>query len=223
MTRGGLAVAGLVAIAVIGNAARSAFRAGRGSDRGQAVHLLGSTSSRTVQQQGEATAAPAPDQAAESELASATQVVTMKVTPASAPQVNATSSPAATASVTAPHGMMLKVPVGRTELDDSMYVERGADSAVVHFDTEMGRTRRRDKFEATIRATLPTLYGAQAESLLAAIPDGGITGDRDLVSEVAASGVRLPIATGGTLELRPVTRPGRDGPLVVGYRARVTP
>ena len=59
--------------------------------------------------------------------------------------------------------------------------------------------------------------------MLAAIPDGGITGDRNLVSEVAASGVRLPIATGGTLELWPVTRPGRDGPLVVGYWARVTP
>ena len=59
--------------------------------------------------------------------------------------------------------------------------------------------------------------------MLAAIPDGGITGDRDLVSDVAASGVRLPVAAGGTLELWPVTRPGRDGPLVVGYRVRITP
>jgi hypothetical protein len=222
MTRSGLALAGVVVIAVIGNAAVSAFRAGRAAGA-QPVHLLGSTTSRTVQQQGEAMAAPAPEQAAASEHAAATQVVTMSVAPASAPRVNTPSSPAAAPAVTPAQGMTLKVPVGRTELRDSMYVERGGDSAVVHFDTEMARTRRRDKFEATLRATLPLLYGARVESMLATIPDGGLTGDRDLVSEVAATGVRLPIATGGTLDLLPVTRPGRDGPLVVGYRVRVTP
>ena len=119
--------------------------------------------------------------------------------------------------------LTLKVPEGRTGLRDSMYVERGADSAVVHFDTELARTRRRDKFEATVRATLPVLYGARVDSMLATLPAGAITGDRDLVSEVAVRGVRLPVPAGGTLELWPVTRPGRDGPLVVGYRARVTP
>ena len=74
-----------------------------------------------------------------------------------------------------------------------------------------------------MRATLPILYGIAADSMLAALPEGAITGNRDLVSEVAVRGVRLPVPTGGTLELWPVTRPGRDGPLVVGYRVRVTP
>jgi hypothetical protein len=115
------------------------------------------------------------------------------------------------------------VPEGRTGLRDSMYVERGADSAVVHFDTELARTRRRDKFEATVRATLPVLYGARVDSMLATLPAGAITGDRDLVSEVAVRGVRQPLTAGGTLELWPVTPPRRDGPQVVGYRARVTP
>ena len=104
-----------------------------------------------------------------------------------------------------------------------MYVERDADSAVVHFDTELARTRRRDKFEATVRATLPVLYGAGIDSMLTALPEGAIAGDRDLVNEVAVRGVRLPVPAGGTLELWPLTRPGRDGPLVVGYRVRITP
>lgn len=119
--------------------------------------------------------------------------------------------------------MTLKVPLGRSGLRDSMYVERDADSAVVHFDTEMGRTRRRDKFETTVRATLPILYGPAVDSMLTALPEGAVTGNRDLVSEVAVHGVRLPVPSGGTLELWPVTRPGRDGLLVVGYRVRVTP
>ena len=75
--------------------------------------------------------------------------------------------------------MALKVPTGRTELGDSMYVERGGDSAVVHFDTEMGRTRRRDKFEATLRATLPrctvpTSNRCSPPSLMAASRGTGI-------------------------------------------------
>jgi hypothetical protein len=223
MTRGGVTVAGLVIAAVIGNAAVSALRAGRGSDGSRAGQVVANGATHTVQQQGEAVTVPAPEQTAPSEHAVATQVVSMSVAPASASPVHATSNPVAAPGVTPMPAMALKVPTGRTELRDSMYVERGGDSAVVHFDTEMGRTRRRDKFEATLRATLPLLYGVHVESMLAAIPDGGITGERDLVSDVAASGVRLPMSTGGTLELRPVTRPGRDGPLVVGYRVRVTP
>ena len=136
--------------------------------------------------------------------------------------IKAESAAKPVADVKPAAAMTLKVPVGRTGLRDSMYVDRDADSVVVHFDTELGRTRRRDKFETTVRVTLPMLYGALADSMLAALPEGTITGGRDLVSEVAVRGVRLPVPEGGTLELWPVTRPGRDGPLVVGYRARVT-
>jgi hypothetical protein len=181
----------------------SAVRAqGRKSGR-EPLQLLASTATSTVRQQGAPVAPSATDSAASMHAAGA---ATKAAPPAKA----------------AP-GFTLKVPEGRTGLRDSMYVERSADSVVVHFDTELARTRRRDKFETTVRVTLPVLYGALADSMLAALPEGAITGGLDLVSEVAVRGVRLAIPTGGTLELWPVTRPGRDGPLVVGYRARVTP
>ena len=206
-------LAGLVVVAVIGNAVLTALRSPTRTSAKQPVHLLASTTSSTVRQQGEAVAEPAP--------VSATPVGATPVStaPASTPPVRSSSTPA-----TAPlHAMTLKVPLGRSGLRDSMYVERDADSAVVHFDTEMGRTRRRDKFETTVRATLPILYGPAVDSMLTALPEGAVTGNRDLVSEVAVHGVRLPVPSGGTLELWPVTRPGRDGLLVVGYRVRVTP
>jgi len=213
MARSGGALAGLVVLAVIGNAALTALRSPARASAKQPVRLLASTTSSTVRQQGEALADAAP--------ASAMPVSAASAVPA---PVSAAPQPSRIATVTtAPHAMTLKVPVGRSGLRDSMYVERDADSAVVHFDTELGRTRRRDKFETTVRATLPILYGIAADSMLAALPEGAITGNRDLVSEVAVRGVRLPVPAGGTLELWPVTRPGRDGPLVVGYRVRVTP
>jgi hypothetical protein len=119
--------------------------------------------------------------------------------------------------------LALVIPAGRTDLIDGVYVERAGDSAEVHFDTEAARTRRRDKFEQTVRATLPALYGARADSLLVAIPGGEITGGKDLIGELAVHGIRVPLGSGDTLMLRPQTRPGRDGPLVVSYRVRVTP
>jgi hypothetical protein len=200
LARVGLVLAGCVVIAVAGNAALSALRAS-GKARGKEPwQLLASTTMSTVRQQGSPATAPA-----------------------AASRGNAVSS-TKTAEIAKPTlRFTLKVPEGRTGLRDSMYVERTGDSAVVHFDTELARTRRRDKFETTVRITLPVLYGAPADSMLAALPAGAITGGRDLVSEVAVRGVRLAIPTGGTLELWPVTRPGRDGPLVVGYRVRVTP
>jgi hypothetical protein len=195
-----MVLGGVVVVAVIGNAALSAWRSSSKARGREPWQLLASTTMSTVRQQGEPTKAPATAAAPKS-----IAVAKMVASPTPAPKFT------------------LKVPEGRTGLRDSMYVEREADSAVVHFDTELGRTRRRDKFETTVRITLPVLYGALADSMLAALPAGAITGGRDLVSEVAVRGVRLAIPTGGTLELWPVTRPGRDGPLVVGYRARVTP
>lgn len=211
LTRVGLMLAGVVVVAVVGNAAVSALRTSAKERAREPFHLLASTSTTSsVRQQGAPTAnsvgsngAGAPGKAATSTNASS----------------NANAPPGAKPA----HALTLKVPLGRTGLRDSMYVERDADSVVVHFDTELARTRRRDKFEATVRTTLPVLYGVAMDSMLAALPGGAITGGRDLVNEVAVRGVRLPVPAGGTLELWPVTRPGRDGPLVVGYRARVTP
>ena len=188
-------------VAVIGNAAVSAWRTSSRVRGKEPWQLLASTTMSTVRQQGSPMKAPATTPEASKGGTSAKLAVPPKVAPR----------------------FTLKVPAGRTGLRDSMYVERDGDSAVVHFDTELARTRRRDKFETTVRITLPVLYGALADSMLSALPEGAITGGRDLVSEVAVRGVRLAIPTGGTLELWPVTRPGRDGPLVVGYRVRVTP
>ncbi len=213
MTRVAGALASVAVLAVIGNAALKAWRSPDRMNAKQPVHLLASTTSNTVRQQGEAVGGPESLNAAP-----------VSAAPVSAAPAGVSPQPAKAAPVaTAPHAMTLEVPAGRSELRDSMYVERNADSAVVHFDTEMGRTRRRDKFETTVRTTLPLLYGARADSMLATLPEGGITGDHDLVSEVASHGVKLPVPGGGTLDLLPVTRPGRAGPLVVGYRVRVTP
>lgn len=200
LTRAGAILGGLIVVAVLGNALVSALRTSSAKRGKEPLQLLASTSTSTVRQQG----APA-------------------TTSATAPAGSAASPAKIAPDVKPAPKFTLKVPEGRTGLRDSMYVERTADSVVVHFDTELGRTRRRDKFETTLRITLPVLYGTLADSMLAALPEGAITGGRDLVSEVAVRGVRLAIPTGGTLELWPVTRPGRDGPLVVGYRARVTP
>ena len=201
LLRVGVVLGGLVVVAVLGNAVVSAWRASSRMRTKEPLQLLASTTTSAVRQQG----APVP-----------------AAVPA-VPSAERTTSPAKSVDAVKPALLTLKVPEGRTGLRDSMYVDRHADTAVVHFDTEFARTRRRDKFEATVRATLPVLYGARVDSLLAALPEGAITGARDLVSEVAVRGVRLPVPAGGTLELWPVTRPGRDGPLVVGYRARATP
>lgn len=113
------------------------------------------------------------------------------------------------------------VAAGRTELPDGLSVVRAGDSLVVHFDTELGRTRRPEKFERIVRATLPMIYGAGADSLLAGVPSGAIAGAGELLTELPAHGLRLPAGDGWSLVVRPETRPGRDGPLVVRYIATV--
>jgi hypothetical protein len=115
-----------------------------------------------------------------------------------------------------------RVPEGRTELRDSMYVVRAGSSATVYFDTPLARTRRRDKFEAIVRATLPAVYGAAADSLLAAVPAGRLVrqGD-DLLGALPTRGLRLPAGAGWSVALWPETRAGQQGPLVVAYRATV--
>ena len=197
LIRAGAGVAGLIVVVVAGASAMSAWRAPARSRAPEPLRLLAST---TVQQ-----ASP------KSSSDPTAPVAAPPAAPAPAP-VSRGSRPLA-----------LVIPAGRTDLTESVYVERVADSVVVHFDTELGRTRRRDKFEQLVRATLPALYGARADSLLASIPAGGLTDGRDLITELAVRGIHLPLAAGDTLVLWPQTRPGRDGPLVVSYRARLTP
>lgn len=110
---------------------------------------------------------------------------------------------------------------GRTELPDGLYAERKGGTVYVHFDTPLARTRRRDKLEHVIRATLPTVFGPTADSALARIPAGQLTAEQNPVTELPAKGMWVPLRNGWTLAVWPETRPGQDGPLVVSYRAMV--
>jgi hypothetical protein len=112
---------------------------------------------------------------------------------------------------------------GRTELVDGMYAERKGAEVTVHFDTELARTRRRDKFENVVRQTLPAVFGTRADSILAAVPVGEMARGGDLLGELPARGIRLPASGGWAITVWPETRPGQDGPLVVSYRASIAP
>ncbi|HEX5830740.1 MAG TPA: hypothetical protein VFY16_07175 [Gemmatimonadaceae bacterium] len=111
---------------------------------------------------------------------------------------------------------------GRTELGEGMFALRHGDSVTVNFDTELGRTRRPEKFEATVRATLPRVHGVTGTRALAGAPEGSIASAGDLLTVLPARGARLAADDGWSLVVTPVTRPGRDGPIVVAYVATVT-
>ena len=112
------------------------------------------------------------------------------------------------------------LPQGRTNLPDSLFAVRSGDTVVVHFDTSPARTRRGDKFERIVRQTLRAVYGPVADTLLAAVPEGRLAASKALVTDLPKRGIRLG-PTGRRLMLWPETRPGRDGPLVVGYRTTI--
>ena len=110
---------------------------------------------------------------------------------------------------------------GRSELRDSLFALRDGANVEVHFDRPMARTRRADKFERIVRATLPQVYGASADSILGRIREGEIAGAGDLLNDLPQRGLHWPVGNGMTMSLYPVTRPGQDGPLVVTYRVSV--
>lgn len=110
---------------------------------------------------------------------------------------------------------------GRTALADGMFAERAGDTVRVHFDMPMTRTRRPDKFERIVRATLPAVYGPRADSVLAAAAPG-VLAPAGLVADAPERGIHLPVSGGWTMSLWPETRPGHDGPLVVTYRVIVS-
>jgi hypothetical protein len=131
--------------------------------------------------------------------------------PVSAPPAGV-AAPARAVAAIAP-----RIAEGRTELRDGLFAIRRGDSVVVHFDTPHARTRRPDKFERIVRATLAEVYGAPVESALAMLPEGEVARQGELLTELPARGVHLALPGGGRLALWPATRPGRDGPLVVTY------
>ena len=215
LARGGAAVLSLAVIAAVGVAAATALRA-----RGRS-----SSSEPTAQRE------PAPPDSADT-LAVATDTLgstppaptvakeNLPVPAATTPAASAAPSPvrissAAPASVAA----LPLVPVGRTPLRDTMVADRAGDTVRVSFDLLLSRTRRPDKFEAIVRSTLPQVYGALADSALRALPVGAVARAGDLITTLPETGFHIPIAGGRSIAVWPETRVGRDGPLVVAYRA----
>jgi hypothetical protein len=184
----------------------------RASPKTAAVPKRDSTlvvASATVVQQGAPSAASAVAD-------SAAQLVSTTAAPAK-------DSSAPRPAEVAPPAPLIRpvIPIGRTDLKDSVYLERRGDTVVVHFDASPTRTRRADKFEAIVRQTLHSVYGAVADTLLAAVPAGSLVAPNELVTTLPSRGVRLTSAGGAHIQLWPETRPGRDGPLVVAYRTVV--
>jgi hypothetical protein len=202
IARGGAATLALGMIVAVGIAAVGAWRTRAGAS-GRYPRLLATPPS----------AAPA-DSAAQSSRGVAN----------AAEPTNGTALPGAPAGVAsvaaaAPGALTPMIPVGRTMLRDTMVAERMGDTVRVSFDLLLTRTRRPDKFEAIMRATLPQVYGAMADSALRSLPVGSVARAGDLLSTLPERGLRIPASDGTTIAVWPETRAGRDGPLVVAYRA----
>ena len=137
------------------------------------------------------------------------------------PAPRAGTTPTASPAAVAPSeraALRPAIPEGRRELGDSMFAVREGPNVTVHFDTETLRTRFDWKFEGVVRATLPLVYGEVTRTALDSIPSGTLVRGGDLLTDLPSRG--FPIAVGEEqLRVWPITRPGRDGPLVVGYRA----
>jgi hypothetical protein len=133
------------------------------------------------------------------------------VATAGAPAANAPSAPSRRS------GLHPVISEGRRELGDSIFAVRDGEAVTVHFDTELLRTRFDWKFEGVVRATLPLVYGDTTRGALDSIPSGSLVRGGDLLTDLPERGI--PIVIGDErLRVWPITRPGRDGPLVVGYR-----
>ena len=210
----GVAAMGLLGIYVMGASAANAWHAAARPDTSHVAARASVIASSVsgggeVKQQGDARP---------------TVVATSATSPMDAANTPALAAPAASGTAATPATQPL-VPIlvseGRTDLTAILIAERTGDSLVVDFDAPATRTRRRDKFEAVVRQTLPMIYGAPVDSVLRTMPEGALVGSVDLLDELPKRGVHLPLGNGWTLDLWPETRPGQDGPLVVTYWSRI--
>lgn len=145
--------------------------------------------------------------------------------PATAPVVSVTpeSTVVSVASVTTPPVAELAPTIGegKTSLRDGIVAQRRGDEIMVLFDTPAARTRRPEKFEAILRATLPQIFGAMVDSALVAMPAGTLVPPHGLTTDLPTQGLYVPVSGGSTLRIWPETRQGEDGPLIVRYRVLV--
>jgi len=215
MARGTAVAMVLGVIAAIGIAGASVIRSrpwmGSTGSTGSTENLATSAELKPTSAADSATDSAA----APTDSATTVQVPQRTVVRPSAPAPAVASRPAAAVGL----AVSPVVPVGRTALRDTMVAVRAGDTVRVSFDLELSRTRRPEKFEAIVRSTLPQVYGTAVDSALRALPVGALARAGDLVTTLPEQGFHIPLAGGQTLGVWPETRPGRDGPLVVAYRA----
>ena len=107
---------------------------------------------------------------------------------------------------------------GTRDLGEGVVATRADDEVTVTFDTDLLRTRFDWKFEAIVRSTLPRVYGEPARVALDSVPSGQLVRG-DILDDLTRRGIPLALSGADTLMVWPVTRQGRDGPIVVAYRA----
>jgi hypothetical protein len=149
-----------------------------------------------------------------------TRVATDSATPT--PMSSATASaPIAAAQpvVVKPAAPAPVLQMGSSSIAEGINAERTDTAVTLSFDTPMTRTRRSDKFEQLVRTTLPTIYGKKVDSVLIAMPSGALAKQGDLLTELPSRGMRIPVDSAWEIRVFPETRPGKDGPLVIRYRA----
>ena len=214
IARGAAATLVLGVIAAIGIAGASALRSRVGAKSREAP-APGDTPTPPIPASTADSTSPAGSVDADSSSRSSVAQANAASAPAPAAPTFTASAPSSTLS--APLAPV--VPVGRTTLRDTMVAERAGDTVRVSFDLFLSRTRRPDKFEAIVRSTLPQVYGSAVDSALRALPAGAVARAGDLVTTLPERGFQIPLAGGHTIAVWPETRAGRDGPLVVAYRA----
>jgi hypothetical protein len=110
---------------------------------------------------------------------------------------------------------------GRSQLTDSIFAVRTGDSVVVNFDAYGYRTRRSDKLEQSLRTTMPLVFGKSATAFIDTLADGGLVTNRDVIGELATSGMLVKLDNGTTARIRVLTRIVSDGPIAIGYLTTV--
>lgn len=217
----GVVVATFIAAGLVGATAirakvddASANRAAKAADSSRRAR--GAAATEAANDTTETPAMSSPTPSAPSAPTPSTPVASKE---AAAPPV-ATRAATATRSA-APISPVL--PMGQSELPDSVTAVRGDTEVVVSFDLMMVRTRRPEKFEQFVRATLPAIYGRPVRDILSKIPDGGLSAQGELLTELPKRGMHIPVGSDWMIRLYPETRQGHDGPLVVRYRVSVVP
>ena len=197
-----LGLASIVAIlGVAGASAASSLRNGTETT---------SAGSITVQEKRPATAA----KVSPSKTAAAPVVQQAAAPPVATPAPDTT--PAVVAPRPAARGGFVLVE-GQTQLTDSIYAIRSGDSVIVNFDRFGYRTRRSDKLETSLRATLPLIYGRSATAFIDTLKPGHLVTERDVVGTLATAGMLVTLDNGTEVRVRVLTRTGRDGELAIGY------